>query len=197
MARDDATRGRAPQRQVRDARQQAGGARGVQARSAQVRSRGTQAPPRGGAQRQAHGRPRRKELPLRNQVLLVGLGGCLGTLLRYLVSIIWPTPLGGFPYATIAVNCIGAFALGLLIAYTQRAGRNVGAHNSMRLFLGTGLCGGFTTYSAYVLESETLISMGLARTGLLYLGLTLVCGLLLTFAGIAVARLVTRGGGNR
>lgn len=186
-------RARGPQR-TGGQRRQADGAR---SHGAQARPRGTQPPSRGGARQQTHGKRRRRELPLLSQVVLVGLGGCLGTLLRYLVSVIWPTPLGGFPYATFAVNCIGAFALGLLLTYVQRAGRDVGAHNSMRLFLGTGCCGGFTTYSAYVLESEALMGMGLAQTGLLYLGLTLACGLVLAFAGIVVARFITRGGEGR
>jgi CrcB protein len=100
--------------------------------------------------------------------LWVAAGGALGSMARYGVSRVWPTTPAGFPVPTITVNLLGSFAIGLLYIWiTSRPG---GAE-SARLFWMTGVLGGFTTYSAFALESTLL---GFSGTGMLYVALTII-----------------------
>jgi fluoride exporter len=101
--------------------------------------------------------------------LWVAAGGALGSMARYGVSRLWPATPGGFPVPTLTVNLIGSFAIGLLYIWlSARAG--LGA-DGVRLFWMTGVLGGFTTYSAFALESTLL---GFSAAGALYVALTLV-----------------------
>lgn len=82
-------------------------------------------------------------------VLLVALGGALGSVLRHLVSVFAATQLGtAFPYGTLAVNVVGSALIGLAAG--------LGLSGEARLFLVTGLLGGFTTFSAFSLETGAL-----------------------------------------
>ena len=100
--------------------------------------------------------------------LWVAIGGALGSLARYGVGRLWPTAPGGFPVPTVTVNLLGSFAIGLL--YIWIVTRSGGAE-AARLFWMTGVLGGFTTYSAFALESTLL---GFSATGILYLLITIV-----------------------
>lgn len=90
-----------------------------------------------------------------NSTLLVMAGGALGAGLRYhlgrLSTHIWGT---AFPYGTLAVNLLGGLAMGLLVGWFARNGAD---NEQSRLFLGVGLLGGFTTFSAFSLEVVTMI----------------------------------------
>lgn len=110
--------------------------------------------------------------------LFVGLGGALGSLARFGAYRLWPQVPGGWPVATFAVNLAGSFAIGLLYMYV--AARGVSADNA-RLFWMTGVLGGFTTYSAFALESALL---GFSMTGALYVAATVVACLLAAVAGM-------------
>ena len=101
--------------------------------------------------------------------LWVALGGALGSLARYGVARAWPTTPGGFPVATLTVNLIGSFAIGLL--YVWILARGEPGADTARLFWMTGVLGGFTTYSAFALEA-TLV--GFSAMGAAYVVLTLV-----------------------
>jgi CrcB protein len=101
--------------------------------------------------------------------LWVAVGGALGSLARYGVSRFWPATPGGFPVPTLTVNLIGSFAIGLI--YMWLSARSGLAADGARLFWMTGVLGGFTTYSAFALESTLL---GFSATGALYVGVTLV-----------------------
>lgn len=110
-------------------------------------------------------------------ILLVGLGGMAGSVLRFLLSSVWlhgNAAAQGFPVATLAVNAVGS----LLIGATASAGVAGGGY----LFAATGFCGGFTTFSAFSLETITLLRTGHYGTAVLYASASLaVC---LAAAGI-------------
>ena len=108
----------------------------------------------------------------------VALGGALGSLARYGVARAWPAAPGGFPVPTLTVNLIGSFAIGLFFAWiSARAGAGA---DGARLFWMTGVLGGFTTYSAFALESTLL---GFSTTGVAYVAVTLVGCIALAWLG--------------
>jgi CrcB protein len=118
--------------------------------------------------------------------LLVAIGGALGSMSRYGVGRLWPAAPGGFPVPTLTVNVLGSFAIGLLYIWI---GARAGGGDSARLFWMTGVLGGFTTYSAFALESTLL---GFTPTGVAYVLVTLVGCFAAAWAGrlIATALLV-------
>jgi CrcB protein len=85
-------------------------------------------------------------------LLLVGLGGATGSMLRYAVTLLIGSSI--FPYATLFVNIIGSFLIGLVIAFCIKDESIV---NNWKLFLATGICGGFTTFSAFSMENMQLL----------------------------------------
>lgn len=107
-------------------------------------------------------------------LLAVGLGGALGAICRYLLGQILPKLGSGFPLATFAVNIIGCFAIGLVVSI---AGKYSNIDPRLILFLQTGICGGFTTFSTFSLESLTLIEEGRLAIGVLYIVLSVLLGL--------------------
>ena len=94
----------------------------------------------------------------------MGIGGALGSVARYGAYRLWPSSPGGWPVPTFTVNLLGSFAIGLLYMYV--AARGASADNA-RLFWMTGVLGGFTTYSAFALESALL---GFSVTGVVLRG---------------------------
>jgi CrcB protein len=110
--------------------------------------------------------------------LLVAIGGALGSVARYGAYRLWPSLPGGFPVPTLTVNLLGSFAIGLLYMYV--AARGVSADNA-RLFWMTGVLGGFTTYSAFALETALL---GFSMAGAMYVAATVVGCLLAAIAGL-------------
>lgn len=91
------------------------------------------------------------------QILSVGAGGFIGAVLRFFMGKLPLKEMTIFPVNTLLINLIGAFAIGLVAA----AGSRYGAENSnLVLFLKVGLCGGFTTFSTFSLESLALIQEG-------------------------------------
>lgn len=87
---------------------------------------------------------------------LVFAGGVAGTAARYLLTGLVPR-WGGWPAAIFAVNVSGAFLLGLLLEGLARRGSDRGGRRQLRLLLGTGFCGAFTTYSALAVDTELLL----------------------------------------
>lgn len=118
---------------------------------------------------------------------LVFLGGAAGTAVRAAIEGAAPTPPGSWPWATFGINLIGAFLLGLLLETLARREALVGAGRGARLLLGTGLLGGFTTYSLFALEALRL-TLPLA---ILYAVLTASLGVAAAAVGFRLAR--TRG----
>lgn len=120
------------------------------------------------------------------KITLVGAGGLLGSIGRYLTAkIVDEKLLGIFPYGTLTVNVIGSLILGLIYGLMLR---KVGLTDHWKLFLGTGFCGGFTTFSTFALENVTLLDQKLVGTSLLYIAVSLVLGLVGVVAGIWLSR---------
>ncbi|WP_367947923.1 CrcB family protein [Rathayibacter sp. VKM Ac-2858] len=119
-------------------------------------------------------------------ILLVAAGGAVGTAARYGTALALP-PLGAVPVATIVVNLVGAFLLGLLLAGLARRGPDAGRRRTLRLLLGTGVLGGFTTYSTFSLDTAALLEGGRWAEVLLYAGGTLVLGTLAAALGVLLA----------
>ncbi|MYV98264.1 fluoride efflux transporter CrcB [Streptomyces sp. SID3343] len=120
-------------------------------------------------------------------VAVVSVGGVLGALARYGAGLLWPTATGSFPWTTFAINVIGCAAIGCLqVAATE--GRPV--HRLVRPFLGTGVLGGFTTFSTYCVDIEQLVDRGEAGTALAYLTATITAAMVAVTTGAWVARRV-------
>ncbi len=121
-------------------------------------------------------------------IFLVMIGGALGAGARYMLGQTMLTLLGGgWPYGTFAANIIGGLAMGLLAGWLAR---NVAAlhHENIRLLLGVGVLGGFTTFSSYSLEIAQMIERGAWGQGLAYALASTVCALFALFAGLWLMR---------
>lgn len=130
---------------------------------------------------------------------LVAAGGTVGTAAREGITIVL-APIGDFPLATFIINITGAFLLGLLLEALARGGADGGARRTLRLLLGTGALGGFTTYSTLATDSALLLRHGDALVALEYALGTLLLGALATWTGVLVAALAHRRrsrGGSR
>lgn len=118
-------------------------------------------------------------------LLAISSGGALGALVRYGVDTAFPYLPGGMPWATMVVNVSGCLLIGMLL--TLITGDSP-AQRLLRPFLGVGILGGYTTFSTYVLDTQQAFVAGNPRTALVYLGLTLVLGLLAVWAGLLLAQ---------
>jgi CrcB protein len=119
---------------------------------------------------------------------VIAAGGALGAVARYLIAVTWPTPVGSFPVSTLAINVLGCAMIGVLMVLitdvwtTQRL---------LRPFLGTGVLGGFTTFSAYAVDIQRLAAGAHVGTALLYLTVTPIGALLAVWmTATATRRLV-------
>ena len=115
--------------------------------------------------------------------LLVGLGGALGSMLRYGIALLIGQK--NFPLATLLINIAGSFIIGLVIALALR---NESFAGNGKLFLATGLCGGFTTFSAFTLEGMGLLQQQRVFLFLLYFAASVFIGLAATFLGYWIAK---------
>ncbi|MFC8042077.1 fluoride efflux transporter FluC [Nocardia sp. NPDC057353] len=132
-------------------------------------------------------------VPLRS-LLLVGAGGLAGAALRYRLGLWFPHRAGGWPAATFAINVTGAFLLGVLLEALLRAGPDTGWRQRVRLAVGTGFLGAFTTYSALAVDTDLLLRDGHPWVAAGYgLGTVLIGGFATT-AGIALGAVVHRRG---
>ena len=113
------------------------------------------------------------------ECLIVGLGGCIGAICRYLIGLLPLSHSSGFPLKTFFINIAGAFLIGLVPALAARNS----LHPRLALFLKVGICGGFTTFSSFALESQQLMDKGAGITAALYMGLSLFFGILACILG--------------
>lgn len=119
------------------------------------------------------------------QLIVVGLGGALGSILRYLTQLLLGIFPLVFPMGTFIANILGCFSIGLLYAIFEK---HAGLSLEWRLFWITGICGGYTTFSSLSLESISLFKQGNYLYFFLYLVLSVVLGLLATLVGIMVVK---------
>ena len=122
----------------------------------------------------------------------VALGGAIGASLRYqlgrgMTHWLGPTAVTAFPWATLAANVLGSLAMGLLAGWLARHGSAEG--EQLRLLLGVGLLGGFTTFSSFSLEMMLLVERGQPALALTYAGVSVLAGLTALYLGLVVMRL--------
>ncbi|WP_416355753.1 fluoride efflux transporter CrcB [Aureimonas phyllosphaerae] len=119
-------------------------------------------------------------------VALVALGGALGSVARYGVSVAAGRWLGvAFPYGTLFVNVTGSFVMGVLVAWLSQ---HLEMPPELRVFLAVGVLGGYTTFSSFSLDAVSLWEGGSQAAALLYVGLSMFGGLLALAAGLALVR---------
>lgn len=111
-------------------------------------------------------------------ILLVGLGGGIGSMLRYAASLLINSKY--FPYSTLAVNILGSFLIGVIFAMSLE---DEVFFNNWKLFLATGLCGGFTTFSAFSMENLSLIQSGKFGLAITYIVISIIFGIVAAFWG--------------
>ena len=120
-------------------------------------------------------------------LLIVGSGSFIGGVLRYIIaSQIFTRLVSSFPYGTLAVNLLGCFAIGVVFGLVEKTGLS----SDVRIFLMTGVLGGFTTFSAFSNETAALIHEGNFSYAGIYIFASIAFGVILTFAGIGFARLL-------
>ena len=121
--------------------------------------------------------------------LLVFVGGGLGATLRHLVNVFCARCMGtGFPWGTFIINISGSTVMGLIAGYLAFKG---GASQPWRLFLMTGILGGYTTFSAYSLDAALLYERGALMLAALYVVGSVVLSIGGLFAGLALIRHLT------
>ncbi len=120
----------------------------------------------------------------------VAVGGVIGSLGRYAVGLLLPHAVGEFPWATLLVNVSGAFGMGLLVAFLVD---RPGAHRLARPFLGVGVLGGWTTFSALAVDVMQLGVADEVQVAIAYLAATFLVGTLAVGAGTAVGQRVWPG----
>ncbi len=119
-------------------------------------------------------------------MVLVAAGGAIGSVFRYLVGV-WSVRLAGvnFPWGTLTVNVVGSFLIGLLV---ELVARRLNASMEMRLFLVTGVLGGFTTFSSFSLDAVSLFERGALGLSAVYVLASLSVSIAAVFAGLALGR---------
>jgi CrcB protein len=123
---------------------------------------------------------------MNRNVLLVAIGSMLGGVARYLAALgVARIVLTPFPYGTFAVNVVGCFAIGLVYGFAERF-EWVSA--DLRLFLATGFCGGFTTFSSFAYENIELLQDKDYLTFAVYSGMSFILGLAAAYAGLFLAK---------
>lgn len=120
-------------------------------------------------------------------ILLVGAGGFLGSVARYLASrFVQQAFLSPFPYGTFGVNIVGCYLIGLFYGLSERSGF---MSDDLRIFLTVGFCGGFTTFSTFANENMSLLRDGAFFYFALYTSLSLFVGLVAVFLGNLTTKL--------
>ncbi|HET6390612.1 fluoride efflux transporter CrcB [Hyphomicrobium sp.] len=121
-------------------------------------------------------------------LLIASAGGAIGTGFRFLINRVFAhAGLIEFPWATLTINILGSFLMGVLI---ETLALRFNASNELRTFFATGILGGFTTFSAFSLEFATLFERGNTAAAFSYVAASVVFSLFAIFAGLTLARWV-------
>jgi fluoride exporter len=121
-----------------------------------------------------------------NHFILVAAGGAIGAALRHAANLgAWRLFGAAYPWGTMGVNIVGSLVMGLSV---ELIARRFGASQELRLFIATGILGGFTTFSAFSLDFATLIERGQVLGAMLYAIVSVVLSIIALFAGLWVAR---------
>ncbi|MEV6410681.1 fluoride efflux transporter CrcB [Kribbella sp. NPDC051718] len=120
---------------------------------------------------------------------VIAVGGAIGASARYGVGLVWPTGAGSWPWATMVINVVGCALIGVLMVLVSEVW--VG-QRLLRPFVGTGILGGFTTFSTYAVDLQQLLADGQALTALGYLFATVAGAIAAVFAGTHVTRALVR-----
>jgi CrcB protein len=119
-------------------------------------------------------------------ILLVAIGGAIGSIARYLTGQFAVRHFGpNFPWGTLAVNIVGSLAIGI---FAELIGRKFNAPQEWRLFIITGFLGGFTTFSSFSLDVTVMFDRGDVFLALAYVAASLLVSLFAVFAGLALMR---------
>ena len=118
-------------------------------------------------------------------LLLVALGGAVGSVLRYLLSGINTS----FPWSTFVVNILGSLLIGILVGLVSKGVLSP----EMKLLMVTGFCGGFTTFSTFANESFGMMKAGDVLQMALYVGVSVVIGILAVWGGMALSNISIKG----
>lgn len=118
-------------------------------------------------------------------LLFVGVGGAIGSILRYLISLAVKTNGAGFPWATFTANLLGCLAIGVIYGISSR---NPNFSQHLNLLLAVGVCGGFTTFSTFSRETVQLLQDGNHMTAILYIVGSVVLGV----AAAAIGYIATK-----
>jgi CrcB protein len=120
-------------------------------------------------------------------LLLVGTGGFIGSVSRFLASRFMQNYFpSAFPFGTFAVNITGCFVIGLIYGFSERSSLLT---SGWKLFLAVGFCGGFTTFSTFANENLALLRDGEFFNFLLYTGLSVLLGIAATFFGVLITKI--------
>lgn len=120
------------------------------------------------------------------KLLLVGAGGFLGSVMRYVTAQFIDAKINSlYPFGTFTVNLVGSFILGVVVGWSAARG---GDYQNLKLLLITGFCGGFTTFSAFAFENMNLIDQKMTVLSLTYIMGSLVVGVLAVTVGIATGK---------
>lgn len=119
------------------------------------------------------------------ECVVVGAGGFIGAVCRYLIGMIPLRESCAFPAKTFVINIVGSFLIGIISALVMKTDF---LSPRIALFLKVGICGGFTTFSSFALETADLMKAGKMRMAVIYTVLSVMFGVLAVFVGQRVVR---------
>lgn len=112
------------------------------------------------------------------ECIVVGIGGFIGSVCRYLIGLFPIKPENGFPVKTLCINIIGAFMIGMIVALAER---NKNLSPQLVLMVKVGVCGGFTTFSTFAYETADLLKNGNVVIGVSYICASVILSVLAVF----------------